>query len=168
MTFDVIARYHRRYGRDVFAMTGTDEHGKKIAETAEKKGFKPIEICDDYARQFQSLNASLNISNDFYIRTTMDLHKISAQELWKVCDKKGDLYLDTYEGWYDIKEEEFVTDATAEEMEFKDRSVYRILSFSIVYACVHSHIYTWFHVLFVKTLFFIEPPSRLNLSLLLC
>ena len=120
VTSDFIARYHRSYGRDVFYMTGTDEHGKKIAETAEGKGVKPIDICDEYANKFQALNARLDISNDFFIRTTMDAHKKSAQELWKICEQKGDIYLDVYEGWYDIKEEAFVTDTTAEEMGFKD------------------------------------------------
>lgn len=122
VTTDVIARYHRSYGRDVFYMTGTDEHGKKIAETAAGKSppVKPIDICNEYANKFQALNKRLDISNDLFIRTTMDAHKKSAQELWKICEQKGDIYLDIYEGWYDIKEEAFVTDTTAEEMGFKD------------------------------------------------
>jgi methionyl-tRNA synthetase len=128
ITADAIGRYHRNYGRDTFFMTGTDEHGKKIAESAEKRSIKekrdvqPIDICNEYSGKFQELNARLSVQPDFFIRTTMDAHKKSAQELWKICAGKGDMFLNFYEGWYDIGEEQYVTDAEAEALNYKDKS----------------------------------------------
>eukprot|EP00038_Savillea_parva_P026234 m.52561 g.52561 ORF g.52561 m.52561 type:complete len:709 (-) comp7380_c1_seq1:230-2356(-) len=119
---DVIARYHRRYGRDVFFMTGTDEHGQKIAEKAANEGVEPIQNCDRYAAKFQDLNSRLAVSNDFFIRTTMPRHIKSAQALWTRCADLGDIYLGQYVGWYDVKEETFVTDAEAEASGFKGPS----------------------------------------------
>eukprot|EP00035_Acanthoeca_spectabilis_P005231 m.111372 g.111372 ORF g.111372 m.111372 type:complete len:708 (-) comp12929_c0_seq1:689-2812(-) len=119
---DVIARYHRRFGRDVFFMTGTDEHGQKIAEKAEAEGVLPIANCDKYAQKFQDLNKLLAISNDYFIRTTMPQHLKSAQALWSKCASVGDIYLGQYEGWYDVKEEAYVTDAEAEAAGFKGPS----------------------------------------------
>ena len=84
-------------------MTGTDEHGQKIAEKAEKEGVAPIENCNKYAAIFQKLNGLLGISNDRFIRTTEEKHKKSAQELWRKCAKVGDIYLGQYSGWYDVK-----------------------------------------------------------------
>ena len=78
---------------------GTDEHGQKIAETAEGLNKTPQQICDQYANAFQELNKKLNISNDGYIRTTMDKHKKTAQLLWDKAFKAGDIYLGKYEGW---------------------------------------------------------------------
>lgn len=117
---DVICRYHRIYGRDVFFLTGTDEHGQKIAQTAEKMGMSPIEICDLYSKQFKELNLSLNISNDFFIRTTTHEHKAIAQNVWKLSQAKGDIYLDTYTGWYNIREETFITEFEAQASDYKD------------------------------------------------
>jgi len=119
ITADVIARYHRRFGRDVFAMTGTDEHGQKIAEKAEKEGVTPLENCTKYANKFKKLNSELHTSFDYFIRTTDAEHKKSAQALWTKCSSAGDIYLGKYVGWYDVKEETFVTDAEAEAAGFK-------------------------------------------------
>mmetsp|Transcript_54949 Transcript_54949/g.112203 ORF Transcript_54949/g.112203 Transcript_54949/m.112203 type:complete len:903 (+) Transcript_54949:99-2807(+) len=119
---DILARWHRVYGRQVFYLTGTDEHGQKIAQTAEGLGMKPIEICDKYADAFQQLNKRLNVSNDFYIRTTMDQHKKCAQALFVRAIEKGDIYLDTYEGWYNVREETFVTENEAQMSDYKDPS----------------------------------------------
>ena len=122
VTTDVIARYHRIFGRKVYFLTGTDEHGQKIAARAEKEGVEPIDICNRYAEKFKTLNKRLNISNDDYIRTTQDRHKKIAQQLWRKCLKKGDIWLGEYKGWYDIGEEAYVTDADAEKMGYKDKS----------------------------------------------
>ena len=120
VTSDIIARWHRAYGRQVFYMTGTDEHGQKIAETATREGVKPIDICDKYAAEFQELNKRLSISNDFYIRTTMPMHKALAQKLFIKATDVGDIYLDTYEGWYNVKEETFITENEAQLTDYKD------------------------------------------------
>eukprot|EP00754_Rhynchopus_humris_P046737 Rhum_TRINITY_DN6288_c0_g2::Rhum_TRINITY_DN6288_c0_g2_i1::g.19342::m.19342/K01874/MARS, metG; methionyl-tRNA synthetase len=117
---DVIARYHRAYGRNVFFLTGTDEHGQKIATSAEAKGMKPIELCDMYVEKFRELNEALHISNDEYIRTTDHYHEESCRALWKRCSENGDIYLGEYTGWYDVREETFVTDSDAQKMNFKD------------------------------------------------
>lgn len=120
LTSDVFARYHRLLGQDVFFMTGADEHGQKIAQAAENEGLQPQEICDRYCIGFRALNQRLNVSNDFYVRTTADRHKVVARSVWDICKKKGDIYLDRYEGWYMVREERFITDQEAQEFNFKD------------------------------------------------
>eukprot|EP00949_MAST-11_sp_MAST-11-sp1_P001981 g1981.t1 len=120
MTSDVITRYHRVFGRNVFFLTGTDEHGQKMATTAEKAGVTPKELCDSNVKLFQALNEKLLVKPDFFVRTTMEKHYLNAQTLWKKCQEKGDIYLGEYEGWYNVKEEAFVTDADAEAMGYKD------------------------------------------------
>ena len=117
---DVIARYHRAYGRDVLFQTGSDEHGQKIAEAAAAAGRAPIDLCDAHVALFRALNAKTNVSNDVYNRTTSDAHKRACCELFARSKKSGDIYLDTYEGWYNVREETFVTDADAEAAEYKD------------------------------------------------
>ena len=103
-------------------MTGTDEHGEKIATTAESKGLKPIDICNKWATEFQALNGRLGVSNDFYIRTSMDKHKKLAQLVYTKAKEAGDIYKGEYEGWYNPKEEAFVTENEAQEMDYKDPS----------------------------------------------
>eukprot|EP00339_Tiarina_fusa_P009146 CAMPEP_0117074326 /NCGR_PEP_ID=MMETSP0472-20121206/52359_1 /TAXON_ID=693140 ORGANISM="Tiarina fusus, Strain LIS" /NCGR_SAMPLE_ID=MMETSP0472 /ASSEMBLY_ACC=CAM_ASM_000603 /LENGTH=783 /DNA_ID=CAMNT_0004799289 /DNA_START=109 /DNA_END=2460 /DNA_ORIENTATION=- len=120
-TSDVIARFQRNKGESpVYFVTGSDEHGQKIANTAADQGKEPIDICNKYVTGFQSLNQRILITNDDYIRTTSDRHKRLAKELWKRCHANGDIYLDTYSGWYNIREETFVTDSEAEMNDFKD------------------------------------------------
>ncbi|CAM9290452.1 unnamed protein product [Chrysoparadoxa australica] len=120
ITSDIISRYFRMCGRNVRFQTGTDEHGQKIANTAAGMGLKPIDICNKYAGNFQALNKRLLISNDFYIRTTMPEHYASSQKLWQLCADAGDIYLGNYEGWYNEREETFVSDKDAEAAGFKD------------------------------------------------
>jgi len=120
-TSDVISRFQRLKGdRPCYFVTGADEHGQKIAATAEKEGKQPQDICDKYVTGFKNLNQRLLVSNDDYMRTTSDRHKRVAQELWNRCAANGDIYLDTYAGWYNVREETFVTDLTAEMDDFKD------------------------------------------------
>mmetsp|Transcript_13021 Transcript_13021/g.35491 ORF Transcript_13021/g.35491 Transcript_13021/m.35491 type:complete len:879 (-) Transcript_13021:87-2723(-) len=120
LTSDVFARFHRMMGKDVFYMTGSDEHGQKIAQTAEGENMTPIDICDRYALGFQALNQRLKVSNDFYVRTTSPQHKEVARSMWMKCKDRGDIYLDNYEGWYLVREERFITDQEATEWNFKD------------------------------------------------
>ena len=122
ITSDMLARWHRVYGRSVYYQTGTDEHGQKIAQTAEMAGVTPQQICDKYAGAFQALNSRLAISNDFYIRTTMPMHKKACQLLFLKAVEAGDIYLDTYEGWYNVREETFVTENEAAQNDYKDPS----------------------------------------------
>lgn len=120
ITSDVIARYHRIFGRDVYFLTGTDEHGQKIAQTAEAAGVTPMELCNKYADIFQQLTKDLNMSNDDFIRTTSDRHKKFAQWLFQRALDNGDVYLGTYEGWYNVREETFVTETEAQQTDYKD------------------------------------------------
>jgi len=120
-TTDVIARYQRLFGdKAVYFVTGADEHGQKIANTAADAGKEPVDICNQYVTGFQVLNQRILITNDDYVRTTSERHKRTARELWKRCHANGDIYLDTYSGWYNIREETFVTDSEAALSDYKD------------------------------------------------
>eukprot|EP00934_Nitzschia_sp_Nitz4_P008399 Nitzschia sp. Nitz4//scaffold203_size38902//33863//36338//NITZ4_007667-RA/size38902-augustus-gene-0.45-mRNA-1//1//CDS//3329541445//8389//frame0 len=120
-TSDVIARFHRLKGdQPAYFVTGADEHGQKIANTAADQGKEPIEICDKFVTGFQSLNQRILVSNDDYVRTTSTRHKHTVHEMWKRCNANGDIYLDTYSGWYNIREETFVTDNEAQLNDYKD------------------------------------------------
>jgi methionyl-tRNA synthetase len=122
-TADAIARYARlSRGEGAYFVTGADEHGEKIAKTAEKEAKDPVDICDKYVTGFQCLNQRILVSNDDYIRTTSDRHKRTAQALWLKCAANDDIYLDQYSGWYNVKEEAFVTDSEAELCNFCDPS----------------------------------------------
>jgi len=97
---DVIARYHRSLGQEVFFNTGVDEHGLKIFRKAKEANLDPQKYCDIYAEKFDSLKKSLNLSYDNFIRTT-DLHHVkAAQEFWKLCEKNGDIYKKNYKVKY--------------------------------------------------------------------
>ncbi len=104
---DAIARYHRLAGEDVFFLTGTDEHGMKIARAAEKAGMAPQDYVDGMAANFIDMCARLNISQDRFIRTTEAGHHACAQDLWTRMEANGDIYLDRYEGWYSVRDEAF-------------------------------------------------------------
>lgn len=107
---DIIARLHRQLGEEVFFLTGTDEHGQKVAECAQKEGVDTQTYCDKIAPRFSEAWKNLNISNDFFIRTTDPRHeKVVGELLQKIYDK-GDVYKAKYEGWYCIGCEKFLTE----------------------------------------------------------
>ena len=97
---DIISRYKRMCGYDVFFLTGTDEHGQKMEQSAEKQNMKPIELADKNNARFRELWKILNISHDDFIRTTQERHKKSVLANIKKMQEKGDIYLGEYEGWY--------------------------------------------------------------------
>ena len=97
---DIISRYKRMCGYDVFFLTGTDEHGQKMEQSAEKQNIKPIQLADKNNSRFRELWKILNISNDDFIRTTQVRHKKSVLAIIKKMQEKGDIYLGEYEGWY--------------------------------------------------------------------
>lgn len=113
---DVIARFNRLQGNNVFFLTGTDEHGQKIERTAESNGEKPIELADRVVKRFQNLSDALNITNDDFIRTTEKRHKSAVEEIFRRIEKSGDIYLSEYEGWYDVRNEAFITETQYEEI----------------------------------------------------
>jgi methionyl-tRNA synthetase len=97
---DIISRYKRLSGYDVFFLTGTDEHGQKIEQAAQQKGMTPKELADSVVQRYKNLWEKLNISNNHFIRTTDESHKKTVQEVFKRMQENGDIYLDEYEGWY--------------------------------------------------------------------
>ncbi len=104
---DAIARFKRLDGYDVFAMTGTDEHGQKVQRAAEAKGVTPKAYVDELAARFAAMGPALNLSFDRFIRTTDPDHLPSTQELWRRMEKNGDIYLAKYAGWYSVRDEAF-------------------------------------------------------------
>ena len=113
---DVIARYRRQKGESVFFLTGSDEHGQKIERTAEAASETPIELADRVVKRFEQLSEALNITNDDFIRTTEKRHQTAVQEIFKRVEESGDIYLSEYEGWYDVREEAFITSTQLEEI----------------------------------------------------
>ena len=106
---DVLARYKRMRGYDVFFLTGTDEHGQKIQKAAQANNEKPIELADRMVEKFKDLWKVLNISNDGFIRTTEDKHVRQIESIFKKIYENGDIYLGEYEGWYCVPCESFWT-----------------------------------------------------------
>lgn len=105
---DVLARYWRRLGHEVFFNTGTDEHGQKIAEKADAAGQSRQAYVDHYAAEFSKLKSVLNLSYDRFIRTTDDEHKMAAIALWQRCAENGDIYKKSYKGLYCVGDEMFL------------------------------------------------------------
>jgi len=104
---DWLARFARLDGRETFFMTGTDEHGLKIAQAARKAGVPPKQFVDDMVQYFKGMCAQLDISEDRFIRTTDADHKAVCQALWQKMEAAGDIYLDRYEGWYSVRDEAY-------------------------------------------------------------
>ena len=104
---DAIARFKRLDGYDVFAMTGTDEHGQKVQRTATQNGQSPKDFVDGIAGRFHEMEQRLGCSFDRFIRTTDADHLPSTQELWRRMEANGDIYLSKYAGWYSIRDEAF-------------------------------------------------------------
>ncbi len=116
---DVLARYHRMRGQEVFFLTGTDEHAAKVVDSAAQRGMTPQQWADQNALAFQETFAKLNIANDDFIRTTQDRHKVKVREYVQRLIATGDVYLGEYEGWYDAGQEEYLTESKAKEYEYK-------------------------------------------------
>src|SRR5437764_6723562 len=114
---DAIARFKRLDGYDVFFLTGTDEHGQKIQQTAVKEGITARELVDRNVLQFKAMVERMNCSNDDFIRTTEERHHRSSEEIWRRMEKNGDIYLDKYAGWYSVRDEAYYA---ADETEVRD------------------------------------------------
>jgi methionyl-tRNA synthetase len=112
---DVIARWQRLLGNEVFFNTGTDEHGQKIYEKAKAAGVEPQIYCDEYAAKFRSLKELLNLSVTNFIRTTDEKHVLAAQEFWKLCEANGDIYKKNYQVKYCVGCELEKTDSELDE-----------------------------------------------------
>ena len=104
---DAIARFKRLDGYDVFFLTGTDEHGQKMLQTAAREGITTQELADRNAAVFRAMGPALNASNDDFIRTTEERHKRASQAIWQRMDAAGDIYKDSYSGWYSVRDEAY-------------------------------------------------------------
>ena len=108
---DVLARHMRQRGEDVFFLTGTDEHGEPVAQAAEREGIAPQELADRNAERFKALMPTIDVSNDFFIRTTDPEHVARVQEIVQMVYDNGHVYEGIYEGWYCPRCAAFYTDA---------------------------------------------------------
>ena len=116
---DVLARYHRLTGQETFFLTGTDEHGIKMVKTAAAQNIEPRALADQMVAAFLNFWKEIGITTDDFIRTTQDRHKSAVQEIVRRLVASDDIYLGSYEGWYDEGQEEFVTETEAKASEFK-------------------------------------------------
>ena len=104
---DAIARFMRLDGYDVYFLTGTDEHGQKMQQTAAKEGITPAEMVERNVPRFQAMVTKLDCSNDDFIRTTEARHRRSSAAIWERMEQAGDIYLSKYAGWYSVRDEAF-------------------------------------------------------------
>ena len=117
---DVVARHHRNSGKDVFFLTGLDEHGQKVQQAAEKRGVDPKKHCDEMAPRFLELWKRLHIQYNDFIRTTEKRHTDTVKKILQNVYDKGDIYEDSYEGLYSVSEERFITEKEAESGHYRD------------------------------------------------
>src|SRR5208282_5224862 len=104
---DAIARFMRLDGYDVFFLTGTDEHGQKMQQTAAREGLTPRQLLDRNVPRFEAMVKRLNCSNDDFIHTTEERHHRSSEEIWRRMEQNGDIYLGKYAGWYSVRDEAY-------------------------------------------------------------
>jgi len=107
---DVLARYHRLSGEDVFFLTGVDEHGQKVQQAAEARGIEPIELANQVVQRYESLWPELSISHDDFIRTSSDRHKKGVHAMWRKLQDNGAIYKGFYEDWYCVPCETYWTE----------------------------------------------------------
>jgi methionyl-tRNA synthetase len=107
ITTDALARFQRLDGKDVFFLTGTDEHGQKMIQTAAAEGMTPHDLATRNAGRFKEMDERLDISFDRFIRTSEPAHHRSVQSIWNRMQQNGDIYIDTYAGWYSVRDEAY-------------------------------------------------------------
>jgi methionyl-tRNA synthetase len=108
---DAIARFMRLDGCDVYFLTGTDEHGIKMKQTAAREGLEPEALADRNSALFKQMVAALGCSNDDFIRTSEERHHRSSEEIWRRMEANGDIYKDTYAGWYSVRDEAYYAES---------------------------------------------------------
>ncbi len=112
---DFFARFKRISDFNVFFLTGTDEHGQKIQRAASNANMDTLKFCDEISSNFKDLSVVLNLSNDDFIRTTEKRHKKAVENLWNILEKKDEIYLSKYSGWYSVSDEAFYSENEIEE-----------------------------------------------------
>ena len=159
---DILARYKRLEGNQVFFLTGTDEHGQKVEKAAEERGVDPIAHCDEMVKRFQSLWQRLNILNNDFIRTTEIRHKKVVQKILQDLYDRGEIYQDNYNGWYCVPCERFWTEKDLTEGTCPDclRSVVEISEKNYFFRM--SKYQSWLVEHIKKNERFILPSSRRN------
>src|SRR6187397_1768264 len=118
---DAIARFMRLDGHDVYFLTGTDEHGQKMQQTATREGLTARQLRDRNVPRFEAMVKLLNCSNDDFIHTTEERHHRASQAIWQAMEKKGDIYLDKYAGWYSVRDEAYYAEGETHLNEQKQR-----------------------------------------------
>lgn len=111
MATDAIARYHRLSGENVYFTTGTDDHGQKMFQTARDQGKTAQQLADELTPAFREMAEKLNCSHDDFIRTSEPRHHAAVSDIWQRIEAKGDIYRDTYSGWYSVRDEAFYTES---------------------------------------------------------
>src|SRR5881409_276905 len=159
---DVLARYHRLRGDDVFFLTGLDEHGQKVQQAAQKAAMDLQAYCDRLAPQFQTLWKRLNISNDAFIRTTDSKHKVYVQKTLQTLYDKKLIYRADYTGWYCTFDERFWTEKDVVDGLCPDckRPVERLSEKNYFFRM--SAYQDWLIRYIAEHPDFIKPPSRRN------
>ncbi|NWF39734.1 methionine--tRNA ligase [Mariprofundus sp. NF] len=114
---DVLARFKRLSGENVFFLTGVDEHGQKVQQAAEARGIEPIELANQVVARYESLWPELSISNDDFIRTSSERHKKGVQAMWRRLENAGAIYKDFYEDWYCVPCESYWTETQLKDAE---------------------------------------------------
>lgn len=169
---DVMARYKRLDGYDVMFLTGTDEHGQKVAKTAEAEGMEPKDFCDKIAQKFIDMTDQLNISNDDFIRTTEPRHYEASKAIWNAIktNNSDDIYLDKYAGWYSVRDEAYFTENELTDAVDADGTTHKLAPTGAPVEWVEESSY-FFRLsaytdklleLYAKHPEFIEPDSRRN------
>lgn len=133
---DVLGRYHCVKGERTFVTTGTDEHGQKVAEAAKLKGKDPYSFTTGVAKEFRECFDSMHLHTDMFTRTTNPHHYQVVQSIWERLEKKGDIYLGKYEGWYSVSDESFLTAQNVTDGVDKDGNPCKI-------SLESGHVVTW-------------------------
>ncbi len=159
---DVVARYQRLKGSDVFFLTGTDEHGQKVQQAAGQSGREPQAHVDDLHGRFKELWVRFNISNNDFIRTTEERHKKVVREILQKLHDEGEIYKDSYEGWYCMPDERFWTEKDLQDGNCPEcgRKVDKIKEFNYFFKMGQYRDWLVEHI--NKNENFIQPKSRRN------
>ena len=159
---DTLARFYRNRGYEVYFLTGTDEHGQKIAKAAQKEGLNSLDFANKMVARFKDLWKSLNISYDDFIRTTEERHQEAVKWILNFLYKKGDIYQHKYDGWYCVPCELFVTEGFVIENKCPDcgRKVERISETNYFFKL--SKYQNWLMEYIKSHPDFIKPNSRYN------
>ena len=117
---DVVARTQRLQGQQVHFLTGLDEHGQKVQQSARKEGVEPQALCDSIAGEFTGMCRDLDISNDDYVRTTEPRHKRIVHKILQDLYDRGEIYKSEYKGYYSVRQEQFVQEKDKEDGEWPE------------------------------------------------